>query len=231
VAATASPSRIDPRRRGPPIKLHSSADPDTLRKIGRGAEMKVFLVGLLGLAAAVQAHADPRADVQRAFEQVISAGGFRGYAQGRIFGPSLPVMAGEIEVVFSDRIHASTDEMEFIAIGERAWISALGVWSTVDRSLVPVTAFDMAAMRRAIATIRDARIESSSKTTQCTAQVYRFRASGKLPGANADGDLRAWICDGSGRLARLEATDARSGERVILDLDWSRRAAVLAPQG
>lgn len=192
--------------------------------------MKFLLAGLLGLGVAMQAHADARSEVQRAFEQVVDAGGFRGYAQGHLFGPALPAMAGEIEVVFPDRIHASTDEMEFVAIGERAWINALGVWSAVDRSLVPVTAFDMAAMRRAITTIRDARVESASKTSQCAAQVYRFRASGKLPGSNADGDLRAWICNGNGRLARLEATDARSGERVIVDFDWSRRAAVRAPQ-
>lgn len=192
--------------------------------------MKFLSIALI-VFASMPAHADPRADVQRALTQVVDAGGFRGYAQGRMFGPSLPAMAGEIEVVFPDRIHASTDEMEFVAIGQNAWIRALGVWTAVDRSLVPVTGFDMAAMRRAIATVRDARIESASKTSQCAAQVYRFRASGKLPGANADGDLRAWICDGSGRLARLEATDARSGERAILDLDWSRRAAVSVPQG
>jgi len=192
--------------------------------------MKFFLAGLLGLAVAMQAHADARGEVQRAFEQVMSNGGFRGYAQGHVFGPTLPAMAGEIEVVFPDRIHASTEQMEFVAIGERAWLNALGVWTAVDRSLVPVTTFDMAAMRRAIASIRDARVESASKASQCAAQVYRFRASGKLPGANADGDLRAWICDGSGHLARLEATDARSGERVILDLDWSRRPSVRAPQ-
>lgn len=192
--------------------------------------MKSLLFGLLWLGFAVQAHADPRADVQRAFAQIIDAGGFRGYAQGRMFGPSLPPMAGQIEVVFPDRIHASTDEMEFVAIGGQAWIKALGIWSAVDRSLVPVTAFDMMAMRRAIATIYDARVEAISKTSQCQAQVYRFRASGKLPGSNADGDLRAWICDGSGRLARLEATDAHSGERVILDFDWTRRASVRAPQ-
>jgi hypothetical protein len=193
--------------------------------------MKFLLAGLLGLGAAMQAHADACSDVQRAFERVVDAGGFRGYAQGRLFGPALPAMAGEIEVVFPDRIHASTEQMEFVAIGQRAWINALGMWSVVDRGLVPVTAFDMAAMRRAIATIRDARIESTAKTSQCQAQVYRFRASGKLPGSNADGDLRAWICDGSGRIVRVEATDARSGERVILDFDWSRRAAVSAPQG
>ena len=191
--------------------------------------MKVLPIVLIAFVS-MQAHADPRADVQRALTQVVDAGGFRGYAQGRMFGPSLPPMAGEIEVVFPDRIHASTDDMEFVAIGQSAWIKALGLWTAVDRSLVPVTGFDMSAMRRAIATVRDARIESASKTSQCAAQVYRFRASGKLPGASADGDLRAWICDGSGHLARLEATDAQSGERVILDLDWSRRAFVDAPQ-
>ena len=140
--------------------------------------MKFFLAGWLALALAVamQAHADARSEVQRAFEQVVDSGGFRGYAQGHVFGPVLPAMAGEIEVVFPDRIHASTDQMEFVTIGERAWLNTLGVWTAVDRSLVPVTAFDMAAMRRAIASIRDARVASASKTSQCAAQVYRFRA-------------------------------------------------------
>ncbi|MBS0591383.1 MAG: hypothetical protein JSR65_12210 [Proteobacteria bacterium] len=191
--------------------------------------MKLLLMGCLGLAA-VSAYAEPRSEVQHAFTQVLDAGGFRGYAQGPVFGAGSPAVAGQVEVVFPDRIHASTDEMEFIAIGARAWIRALGVWSEVDRSLVPATLFDMAAMRRAIASIRDVHIEGTAKTNQCPAQVYRFHASGKLPGSNADGDVRAWICDASGRLARIEATNARTGEHAVVDFDGSRRATVQAPQ-
>jgi hypothetical protein len=96
--------------------------------------------------------------------------------------------------------------------------------------MLPVTSFDPAAMRQAITSVRDARIEGASKTSQCAAHVYRFRANGRLPGASADGDLRAWLCDGNNRIARLEATDAQTSERVILDFDWSRRANVSAPR-
>lgn len=101
---------------------------------------------LLCILAPALAHADPRADVQRAFEQVLAAGGFRAYAQGHLFGPQLPAMSGDVDVVFPDRIHARTDAMEFIALPDRAWIRALGVWTATDRSLLPVTGFDRAAM-------------------------------------------------------------------------------------
>jgi len=192
--------------------------------------VKSLFAFLLCILVAAQAHADPRADVQRAFEQVLAAGGFRAYAQGHVFGPELPAMAGDVDVVFPDRIHARTDEMEFIALPGSAWIRAFGVWTQTDRSLLPVTSFDPAAMRQAIASIHDARVEGTSKTSQCAAHVYRFRANGRLPGASATGDMRTWICDSNGRPARLEATDAGTGERVILDFDWSRRAVVSAPR-
>jgi hypothetical protein len=85
----------------------------------------------------------------------------------------------------------------------------------LNRDLLPVTSFDLAAMRQAIASIRDVKIEGSSKTSHCMAHIYRFRSSGRLPGAGADGELRTWLCNDSGPPARLEATQARSGEHVI----------------
>jgi hypothetical protein len=191
--------------------------------------LKIFLMMLCVLGAA-PAPTEPRSTVQRAFESVLAAGGFRAYAQGHVFGPELPAMSGDVEVVFPDRIHVQTDDVEFIAMPDRAWINAFGVWVPTDRELLPITAFDIAAMRQAIASIRDVQLEGSSKTSHCMAHIYRFRSSGRLPGAGADGNLRAWLCDDSGRPARLEATDARSGERVVVDFDWSRRADVRAPR-
>lgn len=188
--------------------------------------MLIFLCVLF----AAPSHADPRAIVQRAFDGVLAAGGFRGQAQGHVFGPQLPALSGDVEVVFPDRIHVRTDEVEFIALPERAWINTFGIWVPTDRELLPITAFDTAAMRQAIVSIRDVREEGMAKTSQCAAHVYRFRSSGRLPGAGAEGELRTWLCDDSGRPARLEATDARSGEHVIFDFDWSRRAQVRAPR-
>lgn len=192
--------------------------------------MVKILVGLVCLLAFTPAHADPRATVQHAFESVLAAGGFRGYAQGHVFGPELPAMSGDVEVMFPDRIHVRTDELEFIALPQSAWVNAFGVWTQTDRSLLPVTAFDVAAMRQAIASIRDVIVEGTARTSQCAAHVYRFRSSGRLPGAGSEGDLRAWLCDDNGRPARLEATDARSAQHLTVDFDWSRRADVRAPR-
>jgi hypothetical protein len=180
-------------------------------------------------AAPMIARADARADVQNAFIHVIDAGGFRAEASGRVFGPELPPMSGLIEVVFPNRIHARTDAMEFIVTPQGAWVSALGVWVPADPSLLPVTAFDPGAMRKAIASISDAREEGTAKTAQCPTRVYRFRASGQLPGADANGDMRVWICEGNGRPARLEAADAHSGKQLSLAFDWSHRPRVDAP--
>ena len=184
---------------------------------------------LLVLAAASAAHADPRETVQHAFESVLAAGGFRGHAQGSVFGPGLPALSGDVDVVFPDRIHVRTDEMEFIARPEGAWISAFGLWTPTDRALLPVTAFDRSAMREAIASIRDVREEGAATTRQCAAHVFRFRSSGQLPGAGASGDVRAWVCDGSGKPARIEATDTQR-DRLVFDFDWSRRPDVAAPR-
>jgi len=182
------------------------------------------------LSATSAAHADPRSDVQHAFSSILDAGGFRGHAQGNVFGPGLPALAGEVDVLFPDRIHARTDEIEFIALGNRAWISTFGFWTPADRSLLPVTAFDMAAMRRAIAAIRDVRIEGTARTQQCASHVYHFSTTGRLPAAGADGELRAWLCDGNGRPARLEAAASNSAEKLVFDFDWTHRPEVRAPQ-
>jgi hypothetical protein len=186
---------------------------------------------LLCILTVAPAHADPRADVQQAFERVLAAGGFSGYAQGNLFGPGLPALAGEIDVVFPDRIHVRTDTLEFIALPDRAWINTFGLWTPADRSLLPITAFDIPAMHQAIASISDARIDGTAKTNQCAAHVYRFRSSGRLPGSGTQGDLRIWLCDTSGRLARIEATDMHSRDHLIFDFDWSHRPDVRAPRG
>lgn len=188
-----------------------------------------WLAGAVMLAAPMTAFADARADVQNAFGRVIDAGGFRAEASGRVFGPDSPPMSGQIDVVFPDRIHARTDAMEFVVTPAGAWVSALGVWVPADRSLLPVTTFDPAAMRKAIASIGDVREEGTSKTAQCPARVYRFRASGQLPGADANGDMRVWICETNGKPARLEAIDAHNGKELAVDFDWSHRARVDAP--
>src|SRR5258706_4636210 len=157
------------------ITARSCCASDTDAPAFAGVALKTLVV-LLCLMALTRAHADPRATVQQAFESVLAAGGFRGYAQGHVFGAGLPAMSGEVEVAFPDRIHVRTDEIEFIALPQSAWINAFGVWTQTDRSLLPVTAFDIAAMRQAIASIRDVTVEGTAKTGQCAAHIYRFHS-------------------------------------------------------
>jgi outer membrane lipoprotein-sorting protein len=174
--------------------------------------------------------ADPRADVQRALERVVAGGGFRAQVTGAVFGPGTPVTSGEIDVVFPDRIHARTEMIDFITTREGAWINLFGIWTPVDRDQIPVTGFAPSAMRKAIASIGDVRADGTVMTNRCEEHIYRFRASGQLPGATADGDARIWICASDGRPVRLEATDAASGGRINLVFDWSRAARVNAPE-
>ena len=166
--------------------------------------------------------------MQDALERVVAAGGFVAEVNGAVFGPGTPATAGDIDVVFPDRIHARTEAIDFIATPAGAWINLFGVWTSVDRDQIPVTAFSPSAMRKAIASISDVRAQGSVMTTACLQHVYRFRASGQLPGAQADGDARIWICEKDGRAMRLEATSA-DGARLDLVFDWSRRARVDAP--
>jgi hypothetical protein len=189
----------------------------------------VSLVFAAAATAASAAPADPRSEVQNALHRVVAEGGFVAHVNGYVFGPGMPATQGDIDVVFPDRIHARTEMIDFVATPAGAWINLFGLWTEVDRDRIPATAFSPAAMKKAIASIDDARAEGSVMTTACEQRIYRFRASGQLPGAQANGDVRIWICDRDGRPARLEATDAGSGAKVNVAFDWSRRPEVQAP--
>ncbi len=193
--------------------------------------MKASLFVSIALLAAVTtgpAHAEPGRDVRDALERIVEAGGFHARVQGHVFGPGLDPVSGELDVVFPDRAHLRGESIEFIIAPAGAWVSAFGLWAPTDRDLLPFTAFDPVEMRRAIASIRDVREVGRSRLRRCEARVYRFRASGQLPGAGADGEVSLWICEDSGRAARLEAT-GDGGERVVVDFDDSRKPRVDLP--
>jgi hypothetical protein len=183
----------------------------------------------LALALAMSpARADPRADVQAALRNAVATGWFHARTWGRIFGPDLPALAGEVAAVLPDRIRVRSSGLEFIALPDAAWTNAFGTWVATDRAMLPVTSFDPAEMGRAIDAIRDVRREGHAVMDACTADVYRFRASGQLPGAVADGDIRLWVCRDDRRPARLEADDGAGGRITVL-FDWSRPVEVRAP--
>lgn len=190
--------------------------------------MKTWLIAFAFLASHGAVAATPEVEIRQAFERVIDAGGFRARVEGNVFGAGTPAVSGEIDVLFPNRIHVRGQDLEFIVLPSGAWVSALGLWAPTDRNLLPVTEFDAVEMRKAIASIRDVRADGRASTSQCEANAYRFRASGQLPGAAADGDVRAWVCIDSGRVARIEASEADSG-RVVVDFDWTRRPEVSAP--
>ena len=190
--------------------------------------MIVRLVLTALLFAAPDAFADARTDVQAALGRLVDEGGFSARVDGQVFGAGVAPVSGEVDVVFPDRMHVRSESLEFIVVGDEAWLAAFGYWTPTRPELLPVTAFDPPAMRKAIAAIRDVRDEGTAKTAACEARVYAFRASGPLPGAEADGDVRVWLCAGTGRLARLEASD-RDGQRVKVEFRPGRRPQVSAP--
>ncbi|MEO7936875.1 MAG: hypothetical protein ABIR27_11505 [Dokdonella sp.] len=191
----------------------------------------IFLFGfLLVVASSADAHADAQADVRQAFGKVLADGGFRGHVTGNVFGPGTPQVSGEIDAIFPDRIRLQGEELEFIVTAEGAWTSALGLWVPTDRSLLPVTGFDMVSMRRAIASISGVRDEGRAKSPSCNdLRVYSFAASGQLPGTFANGKVRLWVCQRDGRPSRIDASES-TDQHVIIDFDWSHRPQVVAPQ-
>ena len=197
-----------------------------------GVLMRAIVSLVLAIAATASSAApvDPRTEVQEALGRVVAARGFVAHVNGHVFGPGLPATAGDIDVLFPDRIHARTETIDFVSTPAGAWINLFGVWTEVDRDQIPVTAFAPGAMRKAIASIDGVRSEGSVMTTACEQRIYRFRASGQLPGAQANGDVRIWICDRDGRPAKLEATDAQSGTKINVAFDWSRAPEVEAPR-
>src|SRR5690606_24040462 len=99
--------------------------------------MKLSLPGIALLVAAAlasPARADPRGDVQAAFRNVLATGWFRVDAWGRVFGPDLPSVSGEIAAVLPDRIRVRSSGLEFIALPDAAWTNAFGTWVPTGRA-------------------------------------------------------------------------------------------------
>ena len=186
------------------------------------------LLAALLASATPAAFADARTDVQAALNRIVADGGFHARVHGHVFGPDVAPVSGEVDVIFPDRAHVRGEGLEFIVLGDEAWVAALGYWAPTSRELLPVTAFDPPAMRKAIAAIREVVDEGAATLAACPARVYRFHASGSLPGADADGEARLWICLADRRAARLEAGDS-AGRRVRVDFERGRRARVEAP--
>ena len=88
--------------------------------------------------------------------------------------------------------------------------------------------FSNATPRAEADDVRDVHDEGTAKTATCAARVFRFQATGSLPGADADGEVRLWVCESERRVARLEAKD-RDGQRVVVEFDRTRRPVVTAP--
>jgi hypothetical protein len=189
----------------------------------------VFILLAVAFALPSRASADARADVQQALRRIVAAGGFRANVSGPVFGAGMPPTSGTIEVEFPDRIRARTELIDFVTVPSGAWIDMLGVWTPVSRDAIPVTAFSRAGIERAIASVRAVREEGRVRSHACEQRVYRFRASGQLPGAIADGDAKIWICTLDGRPSKIEADDADGG-RLVVAFDWSRPARVEAPE-
>lgn len=189
--------------------------------------LPVTLVAALSLGAASLAHADARSEVQAALTRIVDDGGFHARVEGHLFGPELAPVSGEVDVIFPDRAHVRGEGLEFIVSGEDAWVAALGYWTPTNRERLPVTVFDPAAMRKAIAGVRDVVDEGQATLAACPARVYRFRASGSLPGADADGEARVWVCTKDRRAARLQARSG--GQRVTVEFDRARRPVVATP--
>ncbi|MBN8483066.1 MAG: hypothetical protein J0L88_15880 [Xanthomonadales bacterium] len=189
--------------------------------------LPIALLTVVLLGAAPGAFADARSEVQAALARIVDDGGFRAQVEGHVFGADVAPVSGEVDVIFPDRAHVRGEGLEFIVSGEDAWVAALGYWTPTDRDLLPVTAFDPAAMRKAIAGVREAVDEGEATLPACPARVYRFRASGSLPGADADGEARLWVCTKDRRAARLQARSG--GQRVTIDFDRARRPVVATP--
>ena len=193
--------------------------------------MRTFLLCslLASMLPSNEARADARTDVHQTFAKVLDAGGFRGQVWGSVFGPGTPAVSGEIDALFPDRIHLRGEELEYVVTADGAWIRALGYWTPADRSLLPITTFDLASMRTAIASISEAIDEGTAKSSSCEhLRIYAFNASGQLPGTVSNGKVRLWVCQANGLPSRIEAIGS-SDQSVIIDFDWSRQPRVVAP--
>lgn len=176
---------------------------------------------LLGSGSAL---ADERAALVEAFSKAMAKGSYSMEIQSQDKGRAQSI---QMKVIFPDRYHMRTPDTEIIILPQGTWMSAGGQWMKAPMNMSQMIAgYSREAMEKGLEGIGTVERIGTEQVGGCSADLYRYRASGEFMGVRDASTQTVAVCRDSGLPRRMvsEGKDA-----VTIHYDFESPVSIAPP--
>jgi len=187
-----------------------------------------FLVAALGLPLHA-AHADARSEIQAAYAAMVKEGKFR--TVGNVDGPKGPEKQ-TVEVVWPDKFHMTSAQVEVIVLPGATWMKQGGKWSQlpVDMSRM-IERYKPEAMKNAFDSVTNVQSIGDSTINGHAARGYEYDSAVTVQGVTAKSHVKLWVDKSSSLPVRQESDGEVMGHKShhVADYEYDSGIQVSAP--
>lgn len=187
-----------------------------------------LLLAALLLPLASSALADPRAEVEAAFRQVLADKSYRAVITSQDGKRQTQV---EMAVQLPDRFHMKAEGTEIIILPEGTWMNVGGQWmpSPVNMSQM-IAGYTADAMEKGIDAIGEVSYLGEESVEGCDSKNYRYRQSGEFMGVKSRSESVLSICQENGKPVRIVTGEEGKSERATIVYDWDSPVSIQRPR-
>jgi hypothetical protein len=189
------------------------------------------LAACAALLLAAPVRADPKADLMATVDAMGKTGKFR--TTSTITGEDGKVFKTSAEVVWPDRYHITTDQMEAIIIPGKSYMKQPGgAWQMlpVDMSQM-IQGFRAEAMKGAMSGTTNIKDLGTSEVDGQAVHGYEYDSTATVMGQSSSAHVKMWIATATGLPVRQEIDGKAMGHksRTVQDYDFTSPVKIEAP--
>jgi hypothetical protein len=181
------------------------------------------------VAAAPVARADARAEIQAAYAAMVKEGRFRTVAN--VDGPKGPEKQ-TVEVVWPDRFHMTSPQVEIIIVPGATYMKQGGKWSQlpVDMGRM-IERYRPDAMKSSFDSVTNVQSIGDSSINGHAAHGYEYDSSVTVQGVTAKSHAKLWVDASSGLPLRQESDGEVMGHKShhVADYEYDSGIKIAAP--
>ena len=193
--------------------------------------LSIVLLAGGALAGSAPAHADPKADLLSTMEAMGKTGKFKQSSvitsdDGKTFKTSA-------EVIWPDRYHIVTDQMEAIILPGKSYMKQPGQgWQLMPIDLGQMVAgFRAEAMKDSIANTTNVKDLGASEINGHAVRGFEYDSTAKVMGQTSSAHCKMWIDVATGLPVRQEVDGQAMGHKshTVQDYDFASPVKIEAP--
>ena len=189
------------------------------------------LTACLALLATTPAHADPKADLLATAEAMGKVGKFK--SSSTITGDDGKVFKTSAQVIWPDRFHIVTDQMEAIILPGKSYMKQPGqAWQVLPVDLSQMVAgFRAENMKQSMASTSNVKDLGTSEVNGHAVHGYEYDSSATVMGQTSKAHSKMWLDVATGLPVRQEVDGEAMGHKshTVQDYDFTTPVKIEAP--